>query len=337
MANVVARKTQDVEVVVVVVDVLRIMSVKINNIRIIRYVICTFITCFFVLSCSTGKKLPSAKDDLKHQQKRSLNSFTLGERKILDIIKLQDDLFADPNINNMGAFAHSELQTKALRIEAMWRTYFLENPNDYSALILYGKFLRRIGQSEKAYNAFLKADNIEPNIPVVKQQLSALEAEDGQVAKAFKHIKQALAMDPNNQTYLTQTAYILVAGKNKLANGLVLSNKEYDTLLTDCYKVIYQQNPSDKEAKIRYAQSFYDLFEPDWQKALSLWNEILEVSALNHERQMVKANIARVLVELNRDAEAEEILKSVNAENLQRAKRLLLKEIERVKNTNLKK
>ncbi len=288
-------------------------------------------------SCSSRKQLPSKDDDTHVYNVSSGNSYTLGERKILDIIKLQEDLFADPNINNMGNFAYSELQTKAMRIESMWRTYFIENPNDVSALIIYGKFLRRIGQEEKAYETFVHADSINPSIAVVKQQLSALEAEQGLSKKAFLHIKDALAIAPDNPIYLKQCAYILIMAKTNLINENVLSFTEFDKILSRCYQRIHEQNPNDKAEKIRYAQSFYDLFKPDWQKALSLWNEILQESTLNIERQTAFANIARVLVELNRDAEAEDILKNVDAKNLQHAKKMLLSEIKRQQKATLQK
>ncbi len=310
---------------------------NLRNLKKFTFTTLLFVVCFCICSCSTEKRLPSAKDDLKHSRKYTGNSYTLGERKVLDILKLQDDLFADPNINNMGAFAHSELQTKALRIDAMWRTYFIENPNDVSALVLYGKFLRRIGQDAKAYETFVRVDKINPKIAVVKQQLSALEAESAQVKEAFKHIMQALELEPDNSTYLTQLVYILVLGKNTLVNSAVISNKDFDRLLTDSYRKIYENNPTNQDAKIRYAQSFYDLFEPNWQKALSIWNEIYQDSTLNIERQTAQANMARILVELNRDNEAIDMLKNVNLPNLERAKRLLLNEIERAKKPNLNK
>ena len=287
----------------------------------------------FVFGCSTQKRLPSKDTDVRKPAKAS---FTFSQSKLMDIIKAQEELFSDPNILEMGIHSQSELNSRATRVNSMWKTYFLSNPNDVEALVLYGKFLRKIGKSTMAYETFKQADKLNPSIAVVKQQLSAIEAEEAQFEQAFKHIKQALTLEPNNSTYLTQAAYIIVGGKKHIV-GKFISPEDFDEMLVRCYKIPSQQNPKNRAAKLRYAQSFYDLHKPDWQKALAVWNEVLDMSSLNIERQVAKANIARVLVELNRDDEAEKILNDVNAQSLQRAKQLLLKEIKSARNSRLEK
>lgn len=263
------------------------------------------------------------------------DSWTLSQRRLLDIVALQNDLFADPNADSLdgGALAEAALRTKAMRIDSLWKTYFLDFPDDSEALIIYGKFLRRIGRRDSAYDAFKRAAALAPDAAVAYQQMSALEAESGMSAEAFAHIRAALKIEPDNEVYLRQTAYILVLAKKELV-GRGLSTREFDALLSRCYRRIFEKNPADKDAKLRYAQSFYDLFEPDYARALALWREIRRDSALNIDRQTASANIARVLVELNRDAEAEAVLREVDLPQLMRAKKLLLSEIERAKNVS---
>lgn len=291
-------------------------------------------------ACASQKTLPSRAGDADGAEAVAArsggssaaagNSYTLAQRRILDILKAQDDLFADPNIGAGNANADAELLTKAMRVNSLWKTFFLDNPDDFEAHVLYGKFLRRIGQPDRAYETFKRADELRPNVPVVLQQLSALEAESGEAAKAFGHVRAALEAEPDNAVFLLQCAYIMVLGKNEIAGeGKILSPAEFDALLTACYRKIAEQNPDDRAAKVRYAQSFYDLFAPDWQKALSIWRDLEKSASLNLELQTARANIARVLVELGRDAEAERILQSVDAPSLARAKTLLLREIER--------
>ncbi len=302
---------------------------------------CVFCACAFafgVVGCasSSEKHLPSRELDSARAPISGGNSYTLSEKKLLDILKQQDALFADPNINSMGTFSQAELKTKALRIESQWKAYFMDNPEDVKALVLYGKFLRRIGQDSKAYATFKQADNLDGRIAVVKQQLSALEAEVGSVKEAYGHICQALALGGDERVFLTQKAYIMVVGKRTLVSSGVLSPKEFDKQLAHCYSAIAEKNPDKLDVQLRYAQSFYDLFEPDWNKALSIWQEVLRLSALNIERQIAQANIARVLIELNRDAEARQILENVTAPSLERAKKLLIKELDKTSNSGLK-
>lgn len=290
--------------------------------RALIFILCAA-ACAALCACAGDGRANSARAE----GARGGETFTLGQKKILDIAKLQDELFANPNAALEGEMARAELKTKAVRIISMWKTYFAENPDDVHALLIYGKFLRRIGLDGEAYAAFSKAEKLDPNLAVAKQQMSALEAERGMAREAFAHIRQAMRLEPENTVYMRQCAYILILGKKDLAGGKVVSNAEFDSLAEFCYRKIYESDKSNRAEKVRYAQSFYDLFKPDWQKALSIWREILSESALNLERQTAAANIARVLIELGRDAEAEEALKSVDLPSLARAKRLLLEEI----------
>ncbi len=301
---------------------------------------CVCACAFALFGCaSNDKRLPSKENDaqaMSLKQASSGISYTLAEKKLLDILRLQDDLFSDPNINAMGTFSQAELKTKAMRIEAQWKAFFLENPENVNAFVLYGKFLRKIGQDAKAYATFKQADLLDGKIAVVKQQLSAIEAESGSVKEAYFHICEALSLSQGDNVFLTQKAFIMVLGKNTLISEGVISKRDFDEQLGKCYREISQKNPDDRTAKIRYAQSFYDLFEPDWNKALSIWEEILKTSSLRIERQTALANIARVLVELNRDEEARKILEQVDAPNLQRAKKLLIVELDKSSNADLK-
>ena len=55
----------------------------------------------------------------------------------------------------------------------------LDNPDDINALLLFGKFLRKTGLHENAISIFLKADQINPNIAVIKQELGNFLVEKG--------------------------------------------------------------------------------------------------------------------------------------------------------------
>jgi cytochrome c-type biogenesis protein CcmH/NrfG len=55
-------------------------------------------------------------------------------------------------------------------IVAAYESYLSDNPKDVHALILFGKFLRKVGQQEHAVDFFIQADKINPKLAVVKQQ-----------------------------------------------------------------------------------------------------------------------------------------------------------------------
>lgn len=257
-------------------------------------------------------------------------SYSLAQKKLLDIIDDQNRLIErgkeTPNMRK------ADFLTQVNRIESMWKEYFVDNPNDVEGLIIYGKFLRMTGATSGAYEEFAKADKLDPKIAVVKQQLSVYEAENGLYADAYAHMAAAVKLAPENPVYLTQMGDLIVLCRARLILERAFTQDELDAEMQRCYRRASELRPDDLSALRRYAQSFYDVRRADWNLALKLWEEILSRSGLNLDRQTALANKARVLIELNRDAEAEEILRSqVDLPSLLDARGSLLLEIERAK------
>ena len=293
--------------------------------------------CALLSGCSSAKELPSKDTDAPPQRALSKTpSYSLSQSRLLDILALEQDLFSDPNIDGVSDTSRAELITKGSRIDSMWRSYILDFPEDVQALVLYGKFLRRTGREDAAYEMFKRADSMNPNIAVVHQQLSAMDAEAGEIKNSLARIRRAMELEPDNKTYMRQCAFLLAGAKKRILQQGMLSPEEYDSLLRFCYLRPCQLSPDDRGARVRYAQSMYDLCNPDYQEALRVWLELRKNAALNIDKQTADANIARALVELGRDGEALNYLEKIDLPALERAKRLLLEEIRRAKKDGLK-
>ncbi len=102
----------------------------------------------------------------------------LDTERLLDISKREQKIYqqiaADPEF-----YTADGLERRINELILSYSTYLSENPDDVSALILYGKLLRRVGKNDEAFKAFLKADELDPGIAVVKQQIGNHLAETG--------------------------------------------------------------------------------------------------------------------------------------------------------------
>lgn len=217
------------------------------------------------------------------------------------------------------------------RLNSLWSEYLLINPNDADALIIHGKYCRAIGDYKSAYESFQKADLLDDNLAVVKQQLAALEGEDGNFEKSYAHLKSAIALAPDVSIYHKQMGQLLILYKEDLIKSGVLSRESWNREFSDSYAKASALNPKSSELKWAYAQSFYDLDNADWQKALKIWDELLKDSNFILEKETINANRARVLIELYKDSEAHEVLKTVTHPDLQRAKMSMLAVIAQAK------
>lgn len=265
-------------------------------------------------ACSTGN---APRPD------RSEYTYTLSQKKLLDIIEEQDRFFE--RIRGKSRMSHSDALSLKSKIDSLWAEYLAEFPDDVDALVLNGKFLRATGDDELSYKQFSRADTLSPNLPVVKQQLANYEAEHGLAKHAYDNMRAAVSLAPENSVYRLQLAQLILVFREELIARHGFSQDALDAELAQSYARAAELEPENGEIRKKYALSFYDLGRADWNEALRQWNIVLEkFSPLNIDKQTALANKARVLVELGRDADAREILKKVDAPALQADKRKLL-------------
>lgn len=254
---------------------------------------------------------------------------SLARKKLLDILGEQARFYK--RMGNDTRLKEIETISAYRRIMSLWEGYFLENPNDVEARIIYGKFLRSTGKASDAYAEFCAADKLDPSIAVVKQQMATFEAETGLVKESYAHICDAVRLEPDNAVYVWQAAKLMVSRRDVLEEHLKLSPEEYDKKYLSFYARAAELEPSSASFQTDYALSFYDAAKPDWNAALRQWKRAEKLAALNLDRQIVLANMARVLIELNRDDEAEKLLEGVTLDSIAGVKSALLAEIERAR------
>ncbi len=292
--------------------------------------------CVFFGGCASDSSLPPEAADASNPpraaENREVYSYTLSQKKLLEIIDQQKRFF--DRVKSESRMSQSDALSLKNKLDSLWAEYMAQYPKDIDALILYGKYLRAVGEDELSYNQFLKADALNPDIAVVKQQLANYEAEHGLPKYAFDNISAAVALDPDNSVYRLQMAELIVFFREELIHKKYFSQSQLDSLMIKSYAKAAELEPQNSNIQWKYAQAFYDVGKADWSAALAQWEKILENFApLNLDRQTALANKARVLIELNRDKESLAVLEKVTLPSLQPDRRKLLSIIENAKKT----
>jgi len=273
-----------------------------------------------VAACSSAPDKPGVSAPAPD---RSVYTISLSQRKLLDIIDEQHRFFE--RVKNKSKMNYADVLSIKTRIDSLWAEYLAEFPDDVEALIIHGKFLRATGDDKLAYDDFCKADRLNPKIAVVKQQMANYEAECGLFKESYDSIEEALKLEPDNPVYLTQQAQLILFYREEFIIKNYFTQAQLDSKMINCYRRAAELCPQSSDAQWRYAQAFYDVGRADWSVALVQWEKILkEYAPLNIDKQTALANKARVLIELNRDADAVAVLEEVNLPALQKDKNKLL-------------
>lgn len=257
------------------------------------------------------------------------NGFTLAELNLAKVIQTQEEFFNFADKENQ--IEEIEMTRKAQEIVSSYESHISENPEDYYALILFGKFLQKVGQEEHAIDYFLKADLINPKLAVVKQQIANYLIKQDKIIDAFPFYLMAIEIAPKEATYHFELGAYLTLFLDDLVKAEILDYDTGQTLMHDSFKEAHSLLPKSFEFALRYGQSFFDISDADMIKANKFWSSLLDEFPDLSKSEIDYINLckARILIQLNRVGEAKLLINSVTSQNLINSKVSLLEQIKK--------
>ncbi|MFP6854212.1 MAG: hypothetical protein VB980_00405 [Opitutales bacterium] len=248
---------------------------------------------------------------------------SLAQTKLAAIVAQEERLFL--SASSQTPVNEKELTRKIQNLVSDYESYLADNPKDQTALILYGKFLRRVDQPGPATGMFLKADKIDPDIAVIKQQIANYLAEEGRVAEALPYLLRAVELSPQTAVYHHQLGSFLFLFQEELIRLGITNRISNDRNMIIAFREASKLSPGNFDYRVRYAQSFFDVANTDWEEALVVWKELSnEYKRTREESEYLLLCQARVLLELGRQAEAKPLIDRVNSPVMGKTKRKLL-------------
>jgi tetratricopeptide (TPR) repeat protein len=247
--------------------------------------------------------------------------------ELADILANQDTLFAILAEQPQGTVP-AKITARAEGISEDYRALIEREPTNLEARILYGKFLRRVGEHEAAANQFRRVEELDSGIPVVKQQLANHYAETGRPLEALAYLTAARQLAPHEAVYAYQIGELIAFYRKEMAEDGDLTAEALDALMQASFKRASQLEPGNRGFRVRFAESFYDVASPDWTAALAAWNQVerrVNPAAEPLLAEAVRVHQARALDELGRSAEARQLLTQVNSLQLQASRERVLR------------
>jgi tetratricopeptide (TPR) repeat protein len=221
----------------------------------------------------------------------------------------------------------SEIELRLGEIDEAYRAYIDKFPLNTFGQILYGKFLRKANRPEDAYAIFLDIQEDNPDIAVVNQHLALFASEIGDFENAYRYFMRALELEPETALFHYQMGEFLHAYKNPLVREIPLPVSDVEQRMLAHFEKAHQLAPDNRDFHARWAEAFFDVFNPDWSRALEIWDTLLATSSQQFERDVLRLQKARVLVETRKFWEAGELIRSVRDPALSEAKDQLLARI----------
>ena len=265
----------------------------------------------------------------------AIQEITLSQKKLSLILDRQEKFFTIPFSTRKDN--EQEMTRNAQEIVASYESYLSQNPDDTNALILFGKFLRKVGQEEHAVEFFIQADKINPKLAVVKQQLANYLVEKGRPIDAFPYYILTIELNPKEAFYHFHLGNFLFLFEKELIENGILNQKSAQSFMHRSFREASMLRPNNFEFQLRYAQSFFDFPQSNKADALNVLKKIEQSfpNRSNIEKDYFRLCRARILLELNRQKDASQLIKAVSSQSLIKAKEALLLKVNQENKTDI--
>jgi len=236
--------------------------------------------------------------------------------------KIYQRLADDPEF-----YSNEDLERRIRELAQSYHTYLSDHPDDPEAYILYGKLLRRMGRKNEAFTAFLKADELDPKVAVVKQQIGNHLAEAGKAKSALTFYLQAVELGPTVPVYHFGLGELLLTFGQEYIDTGIYTRDAIDREMLKSFKIAAKLAPENFDYQMRLGEAYYDQASPDWKAALVHWSNLRREATTGLQMEIIDLHRARVMAVLGRYEEAKELASKVTNPALQMSRQQVLDEV----------
>lgn len=251
---------------------------------------------------------------------------TMAEKTLKDIVARQRDLLgrAEKEGDHLDvAWLRGELQSVINSYDILIQ----KSPDFAPAYVAYGMLLGQVGMTREAVGILLKANQLDKEIPVVKNEIGRFLAEDGKLVEALPWIMAALDLEPQQPLYHYHLGKLLIEGRDDFIKTGQFTRASLDKAMLQAFARAAGLAPTNFAYAYRHAEAYYDLEAPQWDDALALWRKLDAGVETPLEHQTLRLHQANVLLKQGKPAEARALVDTVTEMTLAKQKQTLLDQL----------
>jgi tetratricopeptide (TPR) repeat protein len=251
---------------------------------------------------------------------------TMAEKTLKDIVARQRDLLgrAEKEGDHLDvAWLRGELQSVINSYDILIQ----KSPEFAPAYVAYGMLLGQVGMTREAVGILLKANQLDKEIPVVKNEIGRFLAEDGKLVEALPWIMAAIDLEPSQPLYHYHLGKLLSEGRDDFIQTGQFTRASLDKAMLQAFARAAELAPTNFAYAYRHAEAYYDLEVPQWDDALALWRKLDSGVETPLEHQTLRLHQANVLLKQGKPAEARTLVDTVTEMTLAKQKQTLLDQL----------
>lgn len=248
---------------------------------------------------------------------------TMAEKTLKEIVARQRNIFARAEKEGEHldeAWLRGELQSVINSYDILIQ----KSPDFAPAYVTYGMLLGQVGMTREAVGILLKANKLDANIPLVKNQLAKHLAEDGKPVEALPWIMAAIDLEPKEPLYHYHLGLLLLEGREDFIRTGHFTRPALDAAMLAAFQHAAEYAPDKFAYAYRHAEAYADLEKPQWDEALKLWAALEERAKPGIEQETIRLQAANVMLKLGQTDKARLLLAMVSEKVLLKQKQTLL-------------
>jgi tetratricopeptide (TPR) repeat protein len=239
--------------------------------------------------------------------------------RLKEIVDDQKQIFAKAEA------AGDDADTEALReqLQQLASRYDLllkDHENFVPGYVAYGLMLGKAGMRKESVKMLLRANQLDKDLPIVKNQLGNYLAEEGKPLDALSYYLSAIKLAPEEPLYHFQLGMLLTEARDDFIKSGQWTRSALDETLHKAFERAMLLAPDDWRYAYQYGLSFYDLETSEWEAALQFWTAFEKKLKPGVEQEVCRLHQAKILHELRRTDEAHTLLARVTEPALARQK-----------------
>ncbi len=257
---------------------------------------------------------------------RATESETLSERTLKQIVARQKDIFTEADKQG-DKLDQENLRAQMQSVAHDYERLLQDNPKFAAGYAAYGYMLGQVGMRKESVAVLLKANQLDPDIPLVKNQLGNYAAEEGKPLEAAAYFLAAIKLAPNEPLYHYQLGTLLATARDDFLKSGEWTRAGIDEAMHHAFQRATELAPDRFEFGVAYAKSFYELEHPDWAEALKVWGGLEEKAQTPAARQLTRLHAANILITIGKPDHARALLETVDEASLQEQKQKLIAQL----------
>jgi tetratricopeptide (TPR) repeat protein len=259
---------------------------------------------------------------------RAEDSSPMPVDTLRDLVARQQAIFADAE-KNQGSpdFDQDNFKSQLQQLAEAYDVLLHDHPDFAEAHADYGEMLWKIDMRKEAVIQLLQANDLDKDIPVVKNLLGNYLAEDGRPLEALPYFMAAIELAPREPLYHYNLGLLLASARDDFLKDDHWTRAALDHSMIEAFRRAAELAPGRIEYTYRYAKAFYDLETPDWENALKAWRAIEPQAKPGPELQLIHLQEANILLKQNKPDDARALLDAITDPKLAEEKQKLVAQL----------